>query len=95
MNPPTPRQRQLLRFIGDFIRREAKAPTLREMCKAFGWGSTNAAMCHLEYLEAKGFVVLATDGKSRDLKVTEAGWLLLGFVKCNHCGSLVEPGKAA
>lgn len=94
MTKLSPRQLAVLRFVGEFVRHESKAPTLRELCKHFGWSSTNAPVCHLRSLQRQGLLVMAEGSKSRDLKVTGSGWLALGYSRCDHCGSFVEPGKA-
>ncbi len=97
MKPITSKQLSVLRFVADFIRREAKSPTQKEICATLGWSSTYSATLHLRALRGKGFLVGGGDSdfrKSRYLRVTESGWQQLGFVKCDHCGSLVEPGKA-
>jgi repressor LexA len=55
--PLTPRQREVLRFLIDYIADVGWAPTLREICGAFEWGSTNASTCILRSLEKKGYIV--------------------------------------
>ena len=69
---PTERQLELLRTIDTAIKRDGFAPTVRELCNAFGWTSTNAAASHLRSLKAKGLLEWR-DGNSRTLKLTPAG----------------------
>lgn len=90
----TKRQRDVLAFIAVRIQGGWGAPTTREMCDHFGWSSTQAAYDFLEALEAKGMLESGAGGKARARKLTEAGWLDLGFSRCPCCQSLVEPGKA-
>jgi repressor LexA len=54
--PPTSRQKEILDFIRDYHATAGYMPTLREIMRAFRFGSTNAAVCHLDALEAKGYI---------------------------------------
>jgi repressor LexA len=53
---PTPRQRELLEFMKQYIARHGYPPTLREMSIALGIGGPTGAVCHLKCLEKKGLV---------------------------------------
>lgn len=55
-DPLTRRQRRVLRAVLDHTLRHAVPPTLREVCAAFGWASTNSAMCHVKALIRKGYL---------------------------------------
>lgn len=57
----TERQRQVLRFIQDFISKEGFPPTLREIGNNFGMKSTNGVNDHLVALEKKGFIRRRSD----------------------------------
>lgn len=46
-------------------------PTLRELCKTFGWASTATARDHLRALATKGKITLP-GGRSRQIRVTGA-----------------------
>jgi len=62
----TPRQQRLLTYILDSIRSSGRPPTVREICRAFGYRSTGTARDHLRALEAKGHLKRLR-GKSRGL----------------------------
>ena len=52
--PLTPRQQRLLTYILDSIRGSGRPPTVREICRSFGYRSTGTARDHLHALETKG-----------------------------------------
>jgi repressor LexA len=72
----TDRQREVLDFISDSIRKRGYPPTLREIGSHFGIRSTNGVNDHLRALEKKGFLH-REDLKSRALRplVTEQDWV--------------------
>ena len=63
----TERQREVLDFISDSIRKRGYPPTLREIGSHFGIRSTNGVNDHLRALEKKGFLH-REDLKSRALR---------------------------
>jgi repressor LexA len=63
----TDRQREVLTFISDSIRKRGYPPTLREIGSHFGIRSTNGVNDHLRALEKKGFLH-REDLKSRALR---------------------------
>lgn len=63
----TDRQRQVLDFISDSIRKRGFPPTLREIGSHFGIRSTNGVNDHLRALEKKGYLQ-REDLKSRALR---------------------------
>jgi len=63
----TERQRNVLDFISDSIRKRGYPPTLREIGSHFGIRSTNGVNDHLRALEKKGFLH-REDLKSRALR---------------------------
>ena len=63
----TDRQRQVLDFISDSIRKRGYPPTLREIGSHFGIRSTNGVNDHLRALEKKGFLH-REDLKSRAMR---------------------------
>ncbi len=63
----THRQREVLDFISDSIRKRGYPPTLREIGSHFGIRSTNGVNDHLRALEKKGFLH-REDLKSRALR---------------------------
>lgn len=52
----TTRQQAVLAYIRNHIEQRGVAPTVREIGEAFGIGSTNGVMCHLNALEKKGYI---------------------------------------
>lgn len=65
----TPRQQQVLDFIGAQIKEKGYPPSVREICAAVGFKSTSSAHSYLKALEDKG--LLHKDAtKTRALKVT-------------------------
>ncbi len=52
--PPTPRQLEILAFIES--RQRWAGPTVREICREFGFRSPHGAVCHLDALERKGLI---------------------------------------
>lgn len=62
------KERQLLDFISQFIRRFAFAPTLQEMADALGVGAIATVHEHLHSLAEKGFVEITT-GARRGIKL--------------------------
>ena len=63
----TDRQREVLDFISDSIRKRGYPPTVREIGSDFGIRSTNGVNDHLRALEKKGFLH-REDLKSRALR---------------------------
>jgi repressor LexA len=62
----TPRQKQILRFISEFIETNKFPPTRSELSKHFGFRSPNAAEAHLRALEKKDYISIEP-GISRGL----------------------------
>lgn len=56
---PTPTQLKILRFLRAHLAREGYPPSVREVQRAFGFASPNAAAKHLHALEAQGLLALA------------------------------------
>lgn len=55
---PTPAQLRVLRFVRDHLVREGYPPSVREIQRAFGFASPNAAAKHLHALAAQGLIEL-------------------------------------
>lgn len=53
---PTPRQRQVLECVRDYLERFGYPPTLREIAERLGINGTLGVMKHLEALERKGYI---------------------------------------
>jgi repressor LexA len=72
MRPPlTPRQREVLEFIRDTIRRKGYPPTVREVNDHFGFSSPGTARDHLKALERKGYFSRVR-GRSRGIELAES-----------------------
>lgn len=64
----TRKQLAVVAFLRRYQRDNGMPPSLREMCAAFGWASTNTATTHLQALERQG-LVRHREGKAR-------GWVV-------------------
>ena len=56
MHDLTPRQQEIFNFILQSLREEGSIPSIREICQAFGFASTNAVNTHLDALVKKGYI---------------------------------------
>jgi len=66
MKSLTKRQNQVFEFIKDYISKNLKPPTVREICEKFNLKSTNAVDSILKSLERKGYIQ-KIKGKSRNI----------------------------
>ena len=66
--PLTSRQIEILRWITNYIAEHGYSPSLRELCLAFGFRSTQGAVCHLRPLRLKGWLTW-NDRQARTLRV--------------------------
>ena len=64
----TDRQKEVLQFIIDYIRREEYPPTFREIGKALNITSTKGVTDHLDVLMRKGYIE-RTSNHSRAIKI--------------------------
>lgn len=55
-DPPSPKQRQTLDFVAEFIARNGHSPSVYEIARDFGGISTNAVLDLLIALEKKGYL---------------------------------------
>jgi repressor LexA len=62
----TSRQKQILKFLSEFIEKHKFPPTRSELARHFGFRSPNAAEAHLRALEKKTFITIAS-GISRGI----------------------------
>ena len=67
--PLTPRQKEILKFISEYIDSVGFPPTRNDVSKHFGFRSPNAAESHLRALEHKG-VIRIEAGRSRGVTLT-------------------------
>lgn len=56
LGKPTRRQQQIIDFVRTFARSSGSPPTVRDICRHFGFKSTNAAREHLRLITQKGFL---------------------------------------
>ena len=70
IRPLTDRQREIYCWIVNHIATHGYSPTVRELCLAFGFASTEGAMCHLRPLRVKGYVVW-NDGQARTIRTLQ------------------------
>ena len=71
MRPLTPRQRQILEMIQDFMDETGMPPTRAEIAKQLGFKSANAAEEHLRALQKKGVLELLP-GASRGIQLKDS-----------------------
>ncbi len=71
MRELTPRQRQVLELVRDFIEERGMPPTRAEIARALGFRSANAAEEHLRALERKGVLNLYP-GTSRGIRLRDS-----------------------
>lgn len=73
MRELTKRQSEILNFIRQFTVDNGFPPTLHELCREFGFASTNAATQFLRVLERKGHIRRPLRGASRGIVLVEQG----------------------
>lgn len=88
MDQLTPRQKQILDLIQDFIDEHGMPPTRAEIAKELGFKSVNAAEDHLKALQRKGVLDLVP-GASRGIQLKDSlrdqlGLPLVGRVAAGH-----------
>ncbi len=71
MRELTPRQKQILEFIQDFIHETGMPPTRAEIASELGFKSANAAEEHLRALQKKGVLELLP-GASRGIQLKDS-----------------------
>ncbi|HZD54372.1 MAG TPA: transcriptional repressor LexA [Woeseiaceae bacterium] len=71
MKQLTPRQKQILKMIQEFIAESGMPPTRAEIAKALGFKSPNAAEDHLRALQKKGVLELVP-GASRGIQLKDS-----------------------
>lgn len=75
--PLTERQKRVYVFIIDYFITNLHPPGLREIVKHFGWGSTQAADCHVRAMVKKGWLKKGASGQARSLIPTDFYKLLV------------------
>jgi len=67
--PATPRQKDVLTFIGEHIAEQGYSPSIREVAARFGYSSTRTAADLIDALHAKGHIT-RTRGVARSIQLT-------------------------
>jgi SOS-response transcriptional repressor LexA len=85
--PPTDRQRAVLQIIADAMEAGWPAPSMREIAQMLGVNSSNTVSGFLDALIVRRLIERAPL-KSRVMRVTPAGWAVLGRGRacCAECG---------
>ena len=76
----TRKQKEVLEFLGNFIREKCYSPSLEEMAQGLGLSSLATIHKHLKNLEAKGFLVRRWN-HSRSLELTSEAWSVLNPIE--------------
>lgn len=85
MRDLTQRQKEIFDFVLRSLREEGSIPSVREICQAFGFSSTNAVNTHLEALAKKGYIS-RRPGSARNIEIApdylmpERGLPIIGTV---------------
>lgn len=85
MRELTERQKEIFDFILTSVREQGFIPSMREICEAFGFASTNSVHTHLNALAKKGYIS-RRPGKARsfelapDFLMPERGVPIVGSV---------------
>ena len=87
----TDRQRKILAYIEDYVRRERRPPTVREIAAAFSIRSPKGVTDHLRALKTKGYLE-NTAGKSRGLRILggDSGIPIVGAIAAGTPITAVE-----
>jgi repressor LexA len=91
----TPRQKQLLQIIYDWLKAEGNMPSFEEMKKELGVSSNQAVLDLLEKLEEKK-IIKRNEGLARSINILQKGYEsleaapLVNVVGLGSCGPLVE-----
>jgi len=67
MEPLTPVQTTVFRFLKSYAKKHGYPPTRAEIASNFEWSSDNAAQQHLMELARKGYIRRAAKGIARGL----------------------------
>ena len=70
----TPKQREVLEAVGDWVREHGRPPTLREMAQRMGVSSTNAIRDHLRVLDRSRPLAVESAGLTRSSHGSPAAW---------------------
>ena len=81
MDALTARQEKCLRLIRDYIRREQRSPTHRELAKLTGQKSTHGVTQILRALQRKGYIRLEPTGKRRNSVVVRTPLKQLALIE--------------
>lgn len=79
-NDLNPRQKQILTYIHNFLRKKGYPPSVREICRATGLRSTATVHSHLVQLEKKGYINRDPQ-KPRAIEITDKKIFSQGTVR--------------
>lgn len=87
--PLSPKEKNVLEFLEDYIRENGLSPTYQEICQHFGFASYNSVQRYLKQLEAKGYIQLPWANQKRAITLLKPASALQNAVE-----ELVEPDEA-
>ena len=94
MNELTPRQRQIVEFIQQWLVDAGRPPTRAEIATAFGFKSPNAAEEHLRALQRKGVLDLSP-GASRGIQLKDSLREQMGLPLIGRVGFTAQASAVA
>ncbi len=62
-------QRNIVKFIGNFIDENGYSPSIREICKQTGINSTSTVFRHIQKLKETGVIVEGKIGTARSIRL--------------------------
>ena len=95
MRDLTKRQQEIFDFILTSLREDGVIPSVREICEACGFSSTNAVVCHLDAIAKKGYIN-RRPGAARNIEIApdflvpERGVPIVGRVAAGNPIEAVE-----
>lgn len=69
IQPLTPKEKLVLEFISEFIKKEGVSPTFKEIQENFGFSSINSVQNYIKQLEEKKYLKNPGENQKRALKV--------------------------
>jgi repressor LexA len=81
IQPLSPKEKLVLEFISEFIKREGVSPTFKEIQANFGFSSINSVQNYIKQLEEKKYIKNPGDNQKRALKVLRSSNLFRDSVR--------------
>lgn len=82
----TKRQKEVLDYMVEYMQKEHRPPSVRDIQFHFGFKNPSGVVCHLVALEKKGFIVNSDPRSARSWRPTKRTI----DCKCPECGCLME-----